>query len=442
MAVCVVAGVMFAWQYRGMRTQAGALQRRLESERRERQILETQVLLAAPSGRDRTVEMEREKQTRRALLATLARGEAALPAGAPVPGSRTEACAALAEMAHELRELATERGIGVTPEEGFGFSEFAQAGPEPGRLAEVHRQSRVVAVAVRLLMDARPAEIRAVRCGTDMNPKSGPVGAGGFSLPPARSLRVVGLADSTAVRLEFTGHTGVLRDLLNGLARAKFLPVVRSVEVEPVQRAMAAAAADSAEPLIAPGLMAYTVVLESVQLAPGNSAELAVGSMAEMAVPASVEWLSPPRAAGVDTHCDLFTAPTVNYDPVSGEFAIRRFGETPLPRRPEAPRPEVVAEVQRQPYRVQLLGYIGAGEDSVGTFADLVSGVTFLARAGQTVPGSAITVRALRRIRRTSGPEPSAQTPGWETVAEIEDLLTGETTMLTDQTRKETEVMP
>jgi hypothetical protein len=433
MALCVVAGVMFAWQYRALSKQAGMLQQRLERERRERQLLETQVLLAAPGGRDRTVGMEREKSTRRALLAALARGEAALLAEALVPGSRTEACAALAEMAQGLRELATERGIGVAADEGFGFSEFAQAGPEPERLAEVHRQSRVVAAAVRLLIDARPTEIRVVRRGTIWDPNAGPIGAGGFALPATRSLRVGGLAASTVVRLEFTGHSGVLRDLLNGLARAESLLAVRSVEVEPLERAISATGTDKGEPWLASELMKYSVTLECVHLEPGAVAELSAGAVADVAVRTSVEWSTPPVTPEARTHCDLFTAPTVDYDPVLGEFAVRRHGETPLPRRSAVPGLEVAPEIQRQLYRIQLLGYIGAGADGLGTFADLESGVTFLARAGDSVPGSAIAVRALRRIRRT---------PGWVTVAEIEDFLTGETTMLTDESRKETEVMP
>lgn len=433
MTLCVVAGVMFAWQCYALRTQAGTLRLRLESERRARQVSEAQVLLAAPGGRNRTAEMEREKLTRRAHLAALARGEAALLAGATVPGSRTEACAALAAMAQGLRELATERGIGVAADEGFGFSEFAQAGPEPERLAEVHRQSRVVAAAVRLLIEARPTEIRVVRRGTILDPKAGPIGAGGFALPATRSLRVVGSADSTVVRLEFTGHTGVLRDLLNGLARAESLLAVRSVEVEPVQRAISATATEIAEPWLASEFMKYSVTLECVHLAPGAIAELSAGAMGEVAVRTSVEWTKPAGTPEARTHCDLFTAPMVDYNPVSGEFAVRRFGENPLPLRPATPRLEMAPEIQRQLYRIQLLGYIGAGADGLGTFADLESGVTFLARAGQTVPASAIAVRALRRIRRT---------PGWMTVAEIEDLLTGETTMLTDESRKETEVMP
>ena len=436
-----MAAIVSAWQYRGLRAQTNRLQQRLESERHDWRAMAAQALIAAKDSRDRVADVDRERRTRRALLATLARSEAALLAEAPVPGSRIEACAALAAMAQRLRELATERGIAVSSEEGFGFAEFAEAGPEPGRLAEVHRQSLVVAAVVRVLIAAEPAEIRAVRRGRAANAVNGMADTGGFSLSPARSFRVDGLVGGTAVRLEFTGRTGVLRYFLYGLAGCEFFPVVRFVEVKPLQRAAPASAVDPDATWIAPRLMDFAVTLECVYLEPGAVAELAAGPMEDMVAPILTGWATLSGAEAGATHCDLFTAPTVTYDPAFGEFVVTRFGEVPVAPTTEVPQPPAVAVVQRQPYRIQLLGYIGAGATGVGTFADLTSGVTFLARAGQTVPGSAIAVRTLRRMRRTPGPEAFARTHGWVTVAEIEDLLTGEMTTLTDAVRKETAVV-
>ena len=440
-AICLIAAVGLAWRYRGDRAQANRLQQRLENERHEWRAMEAMALIAAKASRDRAADADRARRTRRALLATLARSEAALLAGAPMPGSRTEACAALAGMAHRLRELAIARGIAVSPEEGFGFAEFAQAGPEPGRLAEVHRQSLVVTAVVRLLIAAEPAEIRAVRRGKEMNAVDGLAGTGGSSLSPDRSLRVHGLAGSTEIRVEFTGRTDVLRDFLNDLARSELLPAVRSVEVKPIQRAAPVSANDPAATWVASELMEFAVTLECVQLEPAAVAELAAGPVAEVDVPTSACWSRRAEAKAGTTHCDLFTAPTVLYDPASGEFVVTRFGDVPVAPRAEVDQPAAVAAVPRQPYRIQLLGYIGAGAEGVGTFADLTSGATFLARAGQTVPGSAITVRTLRRMRRPPGAEASARAQGWVTVAEIEDSRTGERTTLTDAMRTETEVV-
>lgn len=428
MAGCVLAVAGFAWQFRDLHSQAERLQQRLESERRERRTLETQALLAATADRDREIAMERERQTKRALFSVLARGEVALLAGAPAPGNRTEACASLATMTQGLRDLAAERGIGVSPDEGFGFPEFAHTGPETSQLVEVHRQSRVVAAAVRLLIEAQPVAIRGVRRGR-----------GDASM--GRSAGVGGLAGSTTVRLEFSGDTDVLRDLLNGLARSESLLCVRSVEAEAVQRVADASGGGSISPLISPGLMDYAVVIECIHPGPGATVGIPVGDSVEASASSPTDWLIPSRTNSKDSHCDLFTSPIVDYDPGSGKFAVRRIGEAPVPPTPAATQTAAVAEARWEPYRVQLLGHVGAGAALVGTFADLRSGVTFLARAGQTVSPSAIVVRTLQRVRRTSGAGESNQTPEWVTVAEIDDLRTGETIMLTSESRKETEVI-
>lgn len=427
MAGCVLAVAGFAWQFRDLRSQAARLQQRLESERHERQTLETQALLAATVDRDREVAMECEQQTRRSLLSVLARGETTLLAGARAPGSRTEACAALAAMTQGLRELAAARGIWVSPDEGFGFAEFAHAGPETSQLVEVHRQSRVVAAAVRLLIEAQPVAIRGVRRGR-----------GDASM--SRSGGVGGLAGSTTVRLEFSGDTGVLRDLLNRLARSESLLCVRSVEAEAVQRVAEASAGGSISPFVSPGLMDYAVEIECVHPGPGATAGIPIGALVEARASSPAVWLSPSRTKSELTHCDLFTSPIVTYDPGLAKFAVRRIGETPVTSTPAATQTATVAEARREPYRVQLLGHVGAGAGLVGTFADLRSGVTFLACAGQTVSKSAIVVRTLQRVRHASGVGESNQTPEWVTVAAIDDLRTGETIMLTSESRKETEV--
>lgn len=425
---CALAGGLFAWQYRNVRAQAGRLQQELERERREWRALEAQAMLAAAAGRDREIALEQGRWTRRALLSALARGEAILQAGAPVPRSRTEACASLAAMAQGLRDLAAAHGIGVSPEEGFGFAEFAQAGPEMDHLAEVHRESRVVDAAVRLLIEAHPVEMLGVRRGKADAPAGGPTGANG-------------LAGRTTVRLEFRGDTSVLRDLLNRLAQSEIPLRVRSVEAEPIPPAAVGPGSEAVGPLILPALMNYTVAMECIHLDPSAVGENPAGTMADAPASSPAVWLSPARANANVTHCDLFTAPRVDYDRAAGAFVVRRNGEEAAPPAPAAAVAEKVAKARREPYRVQLLGHVGAGAALAGTFADLSSGVTFLARAGQTVSQSAIAVRTLQRLRHATKAGEPKRMPEWVTVAEIDDLLTGETIMLTDESRKEIEVM-
>lgn len=428
LAACVLAGLALAWQCRGLRAQAGRWQQRLVSERRERQALEAQVLLAAAEGREQAAAIERERQARREAWVALARGDAARSADAPAPGTRTAACAALAAMADELRALAKGQGIVLAPDEGFGFAEFARTGPATDQLAEVHRQSRIVDVAVRLLVVAQPAAILAVSRGRAPGPVDGVTSA-------------AGLAGRTAVRLEFSGHTPVLRAFLNGLARSELLLRVSSVEAKPARTDAAAAEGASAVPWLAPGLMDFAVTLECVHLAPGADGVPAIHDKTEG--PAPAVWLESGLSDLNHTHCDLFTAPTVAWDPVSGDYTVRRLGEVPPPPAIVTAAPVAVTRAQPKPFRIQLLGHIGDGADRVGTFADLATGTTFLARAGQTVLKAAIAVRTLERVRRNpDAADAVSRFQGWVTVAEVEDLRTGETKTLTDESREENEVMP
>jgi len=430
MAVCIVAGLALAWQSRGSRAQAARWQQRLASERREKQALEAQVLLAAAGGRERAAEIEHERQVRRGRLAALARGEAARLADAPIPATRTAACAALAAMAQELRDLANGQGIGVAPGEAFGFAEFAQSGPAADLRAEVHRQSRIVAAAVRLLVAAQPAEIRRVSCGKPPGPDD-------------RATNPEGLAGRTTVRLEFSGHTEVLRKFLNGLAGSELLLRVSSVEVNPARPDTPPAEGSPGELWLSPETLVFAVTLECVHLTPGAIAEIHNQDRAEAPVPGTAIWSQPALALASATHCDLFTAPVVAYDLTSGGFTVQRLGEVPQSPVIATDPAEAVTLVPPKPYRIQLLGHFGDGADLVGTFSDLESGLTFLARAGQTVPKAAIAVRTLQRVRRSlDNTDVENGVHGWVTMAEIEDLLTGSTRTLIDGSREAIEVMP
>ena len=94
-------------------------------------------------------------------------------------------------------------------------------------------------------------------------------------------LRVPGRLEGDAFRLEFIGQTTALREFLNALAAFKLPVIVRSVEVEPLNAQLPAAAsagppaAGAPVPLVVQNFSRFVVVVELVRLiepveAPGS----------------------------------------------------------------------------------------------------------------------------------------------------------------------------
>jgi len=83
---------------------------------------------------------------------------------------------------------------------------------------------------------------------------------------------------------------------------------------------------------------------------------------------------------------DLFTAPEVYFDPASGQF--ERGARMPTERGAAdaagAERLQLIA-VERELYRLQLIGVIGGEERRIAVFEDLATGSTLLGGRGQRV---------------------------------------------------------
>jgi len=197
----------------------------------------------------------------------------------------------LAAYVERNRTLAARAQVAVNPDERFGFASHAHAGPERGLVPAIWQQRLELQYLVEALLEARPRSLLAVQRerpqtaaqrtrrnqvpvpDTTVTEPAAPGGPTGdfFAFDPALTVRVPGLVDSDAFRLEFTGQTAALRTFLNTLAVLEFPAIVRSVEVEPLAGEGSVAGpvgAGAPVPLVAQNLSRFAVVIECVLLVP------------------------------------------------------------------------------------------------------------------------------------------------------------------------------
>lgn len=106
-------------------------------------------------------------------------------------------------------------------------------------------------------------------------------------------------------------------------------------------------------------------------------------------------WSQPvAQSRGRDWVYDAFTPPEIFYNARSKHFTVK----PPLAAADETPEEpfglELVA-VRPEPFRLQLIGYVGGEGDWRGTFQNVATGEVFLAAAGRRVPNLALSIKAL-----------------------------------------------
>lgn len=197
----------------------------------------------------------------------------------------------IAAFVEKTRAMAVRAQVTFQPDERFGFATHASEGPGTELVPAVFRQRIVLQYLVETLIEARPLAVLAVQrehpltlaqrtqrnhpapAGTNGTEPDGHSGEPGdfFAFDKHVSLRVPGLVDSEAYRLEFTGQTRAVRAFLNNLASFRLPIVVRSVEAEPLSATASAgdpalpSASGAAVPLVADNLSRFTVVVELVE---------------------------------------------------------------------------------------------------------------------------------------------------------------------------------
>ncbi len=176
---------------------------------------------------------------------------------AKVPTARTDAYFDLATFVEKTRELAKSNDVEVRPEAArFGFSRYANEGPETERIESVFHHRLIAQYLVESLLESKPRALLSIQRepsltkkekddpGAALNPLDGP---DYFAIDPRASARVPGYLDATAFRFVFTGQTTALRSFLNRLASFELPVLVREVEVEPATSTETTEASSAAE---------------------------------------------------------------------------------------------------------------------------------------------------------------------------------------------------
>lgn len=105
-------------------------------------------------------------------------------------------------------------------------------------------------------------------------------------------------------------------------------------------------------------------------------------------------WAAPvAQSRGRDWIYDTFTPPEIFYNSRSRQFTVKPPSSLADDEVQEAFGIELVA-VRPEPFRLQLIGYVGGEGTWRGTFQNMVTGEVFLASAGRRVPALGVTIRS------------------------------------------------
>ncbi len=144
-------------------------------------------------------------------------------------------------------------------------------------------------------------------------------------------------------------------------------------------------------------------------------------------IPAIQKWLPPvAQARGAGWIYEAFTPPEVTYDARKRELTA-----IPSCRELEARRPEFeLVAVRREPFRLQLLGYLGGEGSYRGVFENLRSGEVTLAGPGQVVPELGLVIADFHVTRRSVMLADGTSSDQWVADAIVRDSFTGQSTAL------------
>lgn len=260
LGVIAVAGIGMALKFR---SDAGGQSALVEARRAELDAIE--FMRPFPSS-DNAAAIEADLANTQRVLESMRTSLRGSPGSAGAifsrpPVSRTDAFFDLARFVERNRERAAAAGVAIRPDERFGFSAYANEGPEPELIPLVHRQRAIVDFLLGVLFDARlrelasvqrePARLAGHEGRADIVEIAPQNDSSFFVVDPRVTARVAGFVDSTGFRISFTGQTGALRDFLNRLAGFELPLIVRSVEIEPLAEAPRAQTAAPAAPSLA-----------------------------------------------------------------------------------------------------------------------------------------------------------------------------------------------
>lgn len=142
---------------------------------------------------------------------------------------------------------------------------------------------------------------------------------------------------------------------------------------------------------------------------------------------------APPMAQtrGAGWIYDVFTPPEILYDEQTRQFEVTPSRELTATVAPAAPAGLELVAVKREPFRLQLVGYVGGEGNYRGTFENTLTTEVFLAGPGRQLPALdlVITDFAVRRAPVAMADGTAANQ--WVATAVVRDERTGRLTTLT-----------
>lgn len=332
---------------------------------------------------------------------------------AMIPRKPLDGFIAIAGAVEKLRRLAASGNVSVVPEESFGFASYAHQGPAENELIGVHQQLGLIQLLVEKLLAAHPDNLLAIRRErphANRGEETGESAADFFQMDRRLDLRVPGLIEGQAVRLEFTGQTSVLRAFLQSLVNAAEPLVVRSIEVEPLL---------GGEKHQGSGSKIAVVVFRA------NTTGVIAKRADENRLP-----------AGTEVDDALFDPPLSDHRVRAQPIAVLSRAETG--GNLAAQRVELLA-VKREPYRLQLGGYFGVAGNYTAMFVSPGLPATLLAREGHRFESLGLVLRnfSVKRLVTESpdgrsGFELTACALLWDERAQAQVTLVGSVPLMTD----------
>ena len=140
----------------------------------------------------------------------------------------------------------------------------------------------------------------------------------------------------------------------------------------------------------------------------------------------AAKWPSPrPQTRGSEWVYDVFTPPEIGYDDRTREFTVVLPRDASGPDNSARPTAPVLLAVEREPFRLQLIGYVGEEGRYLGAFENLATSEVILGGTGREFPSLNLVItgfslrRPLERAADGIGSRP------WIATAVVRDQRTG-----------------
>jgi hypothetical protein len=152
----------------------------------------------------------------------------------------------------------------------------------------------------------------------------------------------------------------------------------------------------------------------------------------------TVSWPdAPAQSRGRDWIYDLFTPPVIYYNPDTKQFTVTPpVVKAPVVASDDAPFEVDLVRVQQEPYRIQLVGYVGSDDSLIATFEMVETRETLIGRPGKAFPQQEFSLESLEVRRMTTSSSDSMPVVESVAVAVIIDNRTGREETLTNRERK------